>query len=170
MFPYVSNMRMRIDTATKRIVPTDYARSYSSTRYAGPMTDTQHNAPQQRPSPSRRAIVVLRWLLAVGWALAIAFILPLTDSLAGLAVQAAAFALLSFLLANALWQHMTLKSACATAVIVVCLVITVSEVFRSLVMNQTAPESLVAGLCGSILGAVAARPLLRHINRKVSQG
>lgn len=134
------------------------------------MTDIQHNVPQQQPSPSRRAIVVLRWLLAVGWALAIAFMLPPADSLAGLGMQAAAFALLSFLLANALWQHMTLKSACATAVIIVCLVITASEVFRSLVLGQTAPESLVAGLCGSIIGAVAARPLLRRINRKVSQG
>lgn len=134
------------------------------------MTDTRHNASRQQPAPSRRAIVALRWLLAVDWALVIAFALPSSDSLVDLGVQAAAFALLSFLLANALWQHMTLKSACATTVIVVCLVITASEVFRSLVLGQTAPESLVAGLCGSIIGAVAARPLLRRINRKVSQG
>lgn len=133
------------------------------------MTDARHNAPKKL-TPSRRAVVALRWLFAGGWALVIATALPASDSLAGLGVQVAAFALLSFLLVNALWQHMTLKSACATTVIVVCLVITASEVFRSLVLNQTAPESLVAGLCGSIVGAVAARPLLRRIDRKTSQG
>ena len=136
-------------------------------RYASIMANERRDIPRQKPSASRRAMVAARWILAAAWAALIAFGLPSSESVSGLALQGAVFAVLSLLLANALWQHLSLRSACAVSVIAICLAITVSEAFRSLVLGQTAPESLVAGLCGAILGAVAAYPLLKRVDRMV---
>ena len=80
-------------------------------------------------------------------------------------MQAAAFAVFGFLLVNALWQHMSLKSACAMALVAVCLAISASQVLRTFVLAQGVPDSLVFGLCGSVVGVLLARPTLRKIDR-----
>lgn len=82
-------------------------------------------------------------------------------------MQALLFTVYGFLLVNALWQHMPLKSACAMALVSVCLAISASEVLRTFAPGQPTPDSLIIGLCGSVVGVLVARPLLKRIDRVV---
>lgn len=129
------------------------------------MANVRHSTAPKRTTPSRRVTVALRWTLVALWA-CIVVVAPLSSaSVTAVAAQAAVFAVFGFLLVNALWQHMSLKSACAMAVVAACLAISASEVLHTFVLEQGVPDSLVFGLCGAVVGTLLARPLLKRIDR-----
>ena len=72
-----------------------------------------------RMSKRRRFIVVGRWALAAAWA-AVVYFGPAVSAPSAVAYFVE-FAVLGFLLANALWQHMGLLTACAAAVLITCM-------------------------------------------------
>lgn len=111
------------------------------------------------------ALAVARWSAVGAWAIAAAFLLPSGESPAGLAAQGIAYLVLSILLVNALRRHMTLRSACAMAVIGACLLISWSEAVESIVLDQPTPDTMVPGLIGSIVGAAVAFPLFKRVRR-----
>lgn len=129
------------------------------------MDTTQTTASDPRPSAAR---IVARWVVALGWAAFAAFALPADDGPSGLAVQAGAYVVLSLLLVNALRAHMTVRSACAMAVIGACLLISWTEAVESIVLDQAVPDTLVPGLIGAIVGAGVAFPAFKRIRRAES--
>ncbi|WP_101722443.1 hypothetical protein [Eggerthella timonensis] len=141
------------------------AGSALTVRYRTHMDASKTSPNDSRPSSARGAV---RWIVALGWAGLVAFALPAGETPAGLALQAVAYFVLSFLLVNALRRRMTVRSACAMAVIGACLLISWSEALESIVLDQPVPDTLVPGLIGSIVGAAAAFPAFKRIRRAES--
>ena len=112
-----------------------------------------------RMSKRRRFIVVGRWALAAAWAAVVYF---------GPAVSVE-FAVLGFLLANALWQHMGLLTACAAAVLITCMLGIADGAVSLMVPDH--PFSFfdwLVGAGGALAGGIVAHPALRLIDSFVS--
>ena len=101
-----------------------------------------------------------RWLLAAACAAAI----PLAFGALALPARLGAFAALSFLLANALWQHLPLTPACLAAFAASALF---AVVVVALVDAGGASDAgnLIFYLCFAALGAALARLALKAIDR-----
>ncbi|OUO91431.1 hypothetical protein B5F40_03030 [Gordonibacter sp. An230] len=108
----------------------------------------------------RALVVVARWLLAAACAAAI----PLAFDALALPARLGAFAALSFLLANALWQHLPLTPACLAAFAASALF---AVVVVALVDAGGASDAgnLIFYLCFAALGAALARLALKTIDR-----
>ncbi|WP_143412114.1 hypothetical protein [Arabiibacter massiliensis] len=104
-------------------------------------------------------------VVALAWALAIALALPAGEGTVGLAVQFAAYLVLSFLLVNALRRRMSLRSACAMAVIAACLLIAWSEAVGAIVLDRSTPDTMVPGLVGAIVGSALSFPVFKRVHR-----
>lgn len=78
-------------------------------------------------------------------------------------VRGVAFALLGFLLANALWQHTSLRRACVGAVAVTIMMGTILSFFQQVPSNV--PTSSFLGAFGGLIGAVLAYPILKVVDR-----
>ncbi|MBC5583008.1 Tat pathway signal protein [Eggerthella sp. NSJ-70] len=133
------------------------------------MDDRRQDTENERPRMSgrRRFIVFGRWALVVAWA-AVVYFGPAVSAPSPVAYFIE-FAVLSFLLANALWQHMGLLTACAVAVLVTC-VLGIADGAVSLMVPDH-PFSLfdwVVGAGGALVGGIAAHPALRVIDSFVS--
>ena len=118
-------------------------------------------------SGRRRLIVVGRWALVVTWA-AVVYFGPVVSAPSAVAYFIE-FAVLSFLLANALWQHMGLLTACAAAVLITC-VLGIADGAVSLLVPDH-PFSFfdwLVGAGGALVGGIAAHPALRVIDSFVS--
>ena len=79
------------------------------------------------------------------------------------------FAVLGFLLANALWQHMGLLTACAAAVLITCMLGIADGAVSLMVPDH--PFSFfdwLVGAGGALAGGIVAHPALRLIDSFVS--
>lgn len=118
-------------------------------------------------SGRRRFIVFGRWALVVFWAAAVYFG-PSVSAPTPIAYFIG-FAVLSFLLANALWQHMGLLTACAAAVLITC-VLGIADGAVSLMVPDH-PFSFfdwLVGAGGALVGSIVAHPALRAIDSFIS--
>ena len=123
--------------------------------------DTAHKQPHM--SRRRRFVIIVRWAVVAAWAVVVYF---------GSAMSAPSpiayfieFAVFSFLLANALWQHMELLTACALAVLVVCVFGLAGGVVSLVVPNH--PFGFfdwLVGALGALAGGLVAQPALRVID------
>ena len=118
-----------------------------------------------RMSKRRRFIVVGRWALAAAWA-AVVYFGPAVSAPSAVAYFVE-FAVLGFLLANALWQHMGLLTACAAAVLITCMLGIADGAVSLMVPDH--PFSFFDWLVGGALaGGIVAHPALRLIDSFVS--
>lgn len=137
--------------------------------YSGRMDGTQKHTANGKPrmSARRRFIVVGRWALVIAWA-GVVYFGPTVSAPSGVAYFIE-FAVLSFLLANALWQHMGLLTACAAAVLITCM-LGIADGAASLLVPDH-PFSFVdwlVGAGGALVGGIVAHPALRVIDSFVS--
>ena len=106
------------------------------------------NAAAKRP-PS---LTVLRWMLVAAW-------IPMP------AVSVIGFAGLSFVLVNALWQHMSLKASCVVAAILAGVIGVVVEAVVYLATGQEIVAfSWLTNAIGAILGATIAYPVIQKVD------
>ncbi len=120
-----------------------------------------------RMSKRRRFIVVGRWALAAAWA-AVVYFGPAVSAPSAVAYFVE-FAVLGFLLANALWQHMGLLTACAAAVLITCMLGIADGAVSLMVPDH--PFSFfdwLVGAGGALAGGIVAYPALRLIDSFVS--
>ncbi|MBX9034294.1 Tat pathway signal protein [Gordonibacter massiliensis (ex Traore et al. 2017)] len=113
-----------------------------------------------KPSTARRFIVLGRWALVAAGIVAIA----LGFAAASPVVRFAAFAGLSFLLANALWQHMPLSQACAAAAAIAIVFGAAVALYRLFAWGMGL-ESWLPDALGAVVGALVAYPALKRIDR-----
>ncbi len=107
---------------------------------------------------------MLRWLLVVAWVPALFFLAP-NLSVPAPIVSVVGFAGLSFILVNALWQHMPLKSSCITAAVLAGIIGVPWEAVVFIVTGQEAEVSLwLTNAIGAIVGAVVAYPVMQKID------
>lgn len=119
----------------------------------------RHTGGGNAPSTARRLLVAGRWLLAAAGAVAI---------MAGLdqgspAVRFAAYAILSGLLANALWQHVPLSRACLTACAASVLFGGALAIYR-LATAHIGLEGWLFAALGAVAGAALSYPALRWVD------
>ena len=110
-----------------------------------------------RMSKRRRFIVVGRWALAAAWA-AVVYFGPAVSAPSAVAYFVE-FAVLGFLLANALWQHMGLLTACAAAVLITCMLGIADGAVSLMVPDH--PFSFfdwLVGAGGALAGGIVAHP------------
>lgn len=118
-------------------------------------------------SRRRRFIVFGRWALAVAWAAGI-YLLPSVSAPTSIAYFVE-FAVLSFLLANALWQHMGLFTSCAIAVLLTCLLGIADGIVSLMVPDHLfGLADWIVGSLGALVGGIVAHPALRVIDSFVS--
>ena len=125
------------------------------------------DTPKPRMSKRRRFIVVGRWALAAAWA-AVVYFGPAVSAPSAVAYFVE-FAVLGFLLANALWQHMGLLTACAAAVLITCMLGIADGAVSLMVPDH--PFSFfdwLVGAGGALAGGIVAHPALRLIDSFVS--
>lgn len=118
-------------------------------------------------SGRRRFVVVGRWALVVAWA-AVVYFGPAVSAPSPVAYFIE-FAVLSFLLANALWQHMGLFTSCALAVLLTCMLGIADGVVSLLVPDHLFSfVDWLVGSAGAVVGGVVAHPALRAIDSFIS--
>lgn len=124
-------------------------------------------APRQtaQPVPARGLIVFGRWALVAAGIVAIA----LGFIAASAAVRLVAFAGLSFLLANALWQHMPLARSCVAAGGLALLFGAAVALYRLFTWNMGL-DSWLPDAVGALVGAAIAYPALKRIDRHSPSG
>ena len=137
--------------------------------YGGGMDDRMQDIGDAKPrmSKRRRFIVVGRWALAAAWA-AVVYFGPAVSAPSAVAYFVE-FAVLGFLLANALWQHMGLLTACAAAVLITCMLGIADGAVSLMVPDH--PFSFfdwLVGAGGALAGGIVAHPALRLIDSFVS--
>lgn len=154
----------RFATATNGLRPTRRAKGAAPLRYAGCMSieqrhDSRSAGHPAKPSTARRFIVLGRWALVAAGIVAIA----LGFAAASPVVRFAAFAGLSFLLANALWQHMPLSQACAAAAAIAIVFGAAVALYRLFAWGMGL-ESWLPDALGAVVGALVAYPALKRID------
>lgn len=107
----------------------------------------------RKPSPARLFIVVGRWTIAV---ICAAFVLFDPNAVQP---QLLGYAVLSFLLANAIWQHISLIRACAAAFVLATVLALADQLFFS-----GAPLWFAADALAAAVGALLAYPVLQKID------
>lgn len=137
--------------------------------YGGGMETNPYNGgpASGRTSVRRKFVVVGRWVLAVAWA-ATVYLMPSVAAPSTI-VCFVEFAVLSFLLANALWQHMGLFTSCALAVLLTCMLGIADGVVSLLVPDHLFSfVDWLVGSAGAVVGGVVAHPALRAIDSFIS--
>ena len=127
--------------------------------------DSRPAGPTAKPSTARRLIVFGRWALVAAGVVAIA----LGFATASPAVRFAAFAGLSFLLANALWQHAPLSRACVAAAAIAILFGAAVALYRLFAWGMGL-DSWLPDALGAVIGALVAYPALKRIDRVSPDG
>lgn len=118
------------------------------------------NAAAKRP-PS---LTVLRWMLVAAW-IAVVFLVGPSLPIPMPAVSVIGFAGLSFVLVNALWQHMSLKASCVVAAILAGVIGVVGEAVVYLATGQEIVAfSWLTNAIGAILGALIAYPVIQKVD------
>lgn len=133
------------------------------------MNTNKHSTKNTRPRMSRRRrlIVVARWTLVAAWTAAV-YLLPSVSAPSAIA-HFVEFAVLSFLLANALWQHMELFTSCVIAVLITCLLGIGDAVVSLMIPNHLFGLSdWIVGSLGALMGGIVAHPALRVIDSFIS--
>lgn len=116
-----------------------------------------------RRSKRRAFLLVARWAVVALWTAAV-YLLPSVSAPSPI-VYFVEFAVLSFLFANALWQHMGLYAACALGILFTCLLGIVDGAVSLMVIDH--PFSFLdwlVGSAGAVVGGVTAHPALRLID------
>lgn len=144
--------------------------------------------------PKRTLVIVMRWALVVLWAAVIFFMSsnsgsnlnddlgifsqiyqslnefqesilgPDVDILSPLA-HFTEYAILSFLLVNALWQHMPLKKACLVAIACASIYGITDEFHQYFIPERMSdPVDWVVDTLGAALGSAVAYPLIQRID------
>lgn len=131
-----------------------------------PEDSAGHNPPP--PMRPRWLLVIARWVLVAVW-IGVVLAKPWNGNAFPGITRYFAFGLLGFLWANALWQHMPLKRACAAAFVYAALIGAVD-----ILLLQTGPiiadglSKLLAAIGGAGSGALLAVPLLKKIDRLIT--
>lgn len=117
---------------------------------------------------SRALLVTMRWVLVAAWT-GVTLVAPWDFGTIATILRFGAYVTLSFLFANAQWQHIPLKNACAVAFFYAVLIGTINALFlhpeTSTISNLIA---LATATCGAAIGSVIAYPLLQRIDNLIS--
>lgn len=130
------------------------------------MESKQNNTPGNAgptPTPSRALVVAGRWILVIAGVVVILLGLGADDA----GVRFGAFAILCFLLANALWQHTSLLRACVVAFAVTSLFGIAVTIYRAFADAGDAGSALLC-IAAAALGAVLSYPVLTFVDRLAS--
>lgn len=135
------------------------------------MNNEPEDSAGRKPSPPMRRrwlLVIARWVLVAAW-IGVVLAEPWNGNAFPGIARYFAFGLLGFLLANALWQHMPLKRACAAAFVCAALIGAVDTLFLQTgpIMADGLPK-LLAAIGGAGSGALLAVPLLKKIDRLIA--
>ncbi|MEA5019681.1 MAG: hypothetical protein VB027_04865 [Gordonibacter sp.] len=128
----------------------------------------QNKKTQQSLLSSRVLLVTMRWALVAAWT-GVALVVPGDFDTAAIVLRFGVYITLSFLFANALWQHIPLKYACVAAFIYAVLAATFSTLL--LPSESTSTNNLTAFailVCAAAIGSVIAHPLLQRIDSLIS--
>lgn len=113
---------------------------------------------------------IMSWALAILWAVVVMIAATGPDATDGRLDWVAAGAhvsaslLLTFLLANALWPRLPLKSACLVALVVTLLFANAVEAYRFTVLGfPSASASLALDVVGALAGAFLSRRLTPRV-------
>lgn len=114
-----------------------------------------------------------RWALVAVLIVLAVFAPPFTQNFAGITNQIWTYIVISFLLANALWQHISLKAACIVAACIACVLAGALGVWGVWQNANLGQGYLLAnwgfGVMGAIVGALLAHPLLQRIEAFISR-
>lgn len=128
----------------------------------------QNKKTQQSLLSSRVLLVTMRWVLVAAW-MGVALVVPGDFDTAAIILRFGVYVTLSFLFANALWQHIPLKYACIAAFIYAVLIAAFSTLLLPSESNSTNNLAVFAVLvCGAAIGSVIAYPLLQRIDNLIS--
>lgn len=112
--------------------------------------------------PARGPVVIGRWALVAAGVVAILFGFMASSAL----VRAIAFAGLTFLLANALFQHMPLSRACIMAGVMALIFGAGVSLYRLFTWHMGL-DSWFPDALGTLIGAAIAYPVLKRINHAI---
>lgn len=121
---------------------------------------TGNNGSPRAAAPARGLIVFGRWALVAAGVAAIVFGFAASSPI----VRAVAFAVLAFLLANALFQHLPLGRACAAAAGITLLFVVALVLYRAFTWHMGL-ANWVPDAIGALVGAALSYPILKRINR-----
>ncbi|WP_080797421.1 hypothetical protein [Arabiibacter massiliensis] len=122
---------------------------------------TSENRSSVARSKLRPALVAVRWGLAIAWAAAVVVLWP------SIPRMFAAF-LLTFLLANALWQHVPLKRACVMAFALTGLAAVVGELALGTADFAAVPVLWLVDALGALIGALVAYLAMPLVDRTLN--
>ena len=131
----------------------------------GKPNDNRRTAAHSESIPKRRIIIAARWALAATGAV----VILLSFNVFAPPARLGALAALSFLLANALWQHLALAPACLAAFAACALLSLVAASCSPFAGLPSCMDGLLAYLGFAALGAAVALLVLPRIDRAIAK-